>query len=352
MIRRCGPLLIIVVVLSGSALGDHISLKNGDRLTGSIVKFDGKTIVFKSDMAGEVSVTVSNVTGVTSDNPIYVTLSDGRTVSGVMSTRGSRAEIKSSAGVVEVERSAIKYIRSEAEQKLYEKTLDPGWLEQWSGSANVGFSLTKGDSDTANLAVGMAISRETRRDKTSLNVTSIYNRERNDGVAETVANTIRFGARYDRNINRKWFGYGFTDLEHDELEELRLRWVLGGGLGFHTIKNDRTKLDLLGGLDMNKEYFNGPDNNRTSLEAQLGQTLDHKFSKRLSLKETLYFFPNLSNAGEYRINFDTSVVMDLNRRLAWQITLSDRYLSNPPEGSRQNDLLLTTGLKVKLGTIK
>ena len=128
--------------------------------------------------------------------------------------------------------------------------------------------------------------------------------------------------------------------------------MLGGGLGYHAIRNERTKLDLLGGLDMSREYFEGNDNDRTSLEAQLGQTLDHHFTPRVSLKEQLFFFPNLSNGGDYRINFDTSLVMDINRRMAWQVTLSDRYLSNPPGGFKKNDLLLTTGLKVKLGTMK
>src|SRR6185436_16743199 len=109
---------------------------------------DGKTIVFKSDLVGEVSVTVDSVTNVTSDKPLYVTLADGRTISGVVSTRDSQAEIKSSSGSVVVERSAIAVIRSEAEQRVYESTLNPGWLEQWSGGADIGVALTRGNSNT------------------------------------------------------------------------------------------------------------------------------------------------------------------------------------------------------------
>ena len=195
------------------------------------------------------------------------------------------------------------------------------------------------------------MARETLRDKTTLYSASILNREKTNGISHTTANTFRFGARYDRNINRKLFGYGFTDLEHNGLQQLNLRLVLGGGLGYHAIKNERTKLDLLGGLDMNREYFDGLNNDRTSLEAQLGQTLSRQFSPRVGLKEQLFFFPNLSQGG-YRINFDTALVTDINKRIGWQVTLSDRYLSNPPGGFKQNDLLLTTGLRVKLGTMK
>ena len=345
-------LLLILFALTGDAFADQIVLKNGDRLTGTIVKSDGKTIVFNSDLVGEVSVALDSVTNMTSDKILYVTLADGRTVAGVVTAKDGQAEIRSSTGPVVVERSAIAIIRSEAEQQAYESTLNPGWLQQWTGGADIGLALTRGNSNTTNLTVGMAVSRETLRDKTSLYGAAVYNRETTEGVSRTIANTFRFGARYDRNINRDWFGYGFTDLEHNGLQDLDLRWVLGGGLGYHAIRRERTKLDLLGGLDMSREYFEGDDNDRTSLEAQLGQTLDHQFTPRVSFKEQLFFFPNLSEGGEYRINFDAALVMDINRRLAWQVTLSDRYLSDPPGGLKQNDLLLTTGLKIKLGTLR
>lgn len=352
MKQQLCALFLILFALAGEAFADQILLKNGDRLTGTIVRSDGKTIVFNSDLVGEVSVALDSVTNVMSDKTLYVTLADGRTVAGVVTAKDGQAEIRSSSGPLVVERSAITIIRSEAEHQSYLSTLNPGWLQQWNGGADIGLALTRGNSNTTNLALGMAISRETLRDKTSLYAASVYNRETTDDVSRTVASTFRFGARYDRNINRDWFGYGFTDLEHNGLQDLNLRWVIGGGLGYHAIRSERTKLDLLGGLDMSREYFEGNDNDRTSLEAQVGQTLDHHFTPRVSLKEQLFFFPNLSDGGEYRINFDAALVMDINRRLAWQVTLSDRYLSDPPGGLKQNDLLLTTGLKIKLGKLK
>ena len=55
---------------------------------------------------------------------------------------------------------------------------------------------------------------------------------------------------------------------------------------------------------------------------------------------------------DHRVNFDSSLVTDVMRRIGWQLTLSDRYLSNPLFGFEKNDLILTTGLKVKLGGLK
>jgi len=335
-----------------AVVADQLTLKNGDRLTGSVVRSDGKTLVVKTELVGEVTVALADISSLTTDKPLYVALGDGRTIIGLVTTRDDTAKIKGTSGSVSFNRGDVRAIRSEAEQKIYESTLDPGWFEQWTGGADFGIALTRGNSNTTNMALGLAMSRETSRDKTSVYAAGIYNREKTAGISRTIANTVRFGGRYDRDFNRKWFGYGFTDFERNGQQNLNLRWVLGGGLGYHAIRSERTRLDLLGGLAMNREYFDGFDNDRTSLEGQVGQTLDHQFSSRVSLKEQLFVFPNLSDGGEYRINFDTSLVTDVTKRIGWHITLSDRYLSNPPPGFRQNDLLLTTGVKLKLGTIR
>jgi putative salt-induced outer membrane protein YdiY len=345
-------LLITCFMAQLYANADQLTLKNGDRISGTVVKSDGKSLLLKSDLMGEVKIPLENISSINSDKPLYVVLSDGRTVFGVVSTTGENANIKTTSGDIAVNRSSIQIIRSEAEQRVYESTLNPGLLEQWTGGADFGVALTRGNSDTTNLALGLAMTRETLHDETNVYAASIYNRESTNGISRTIANTIRFGVRYDRDFNRHWFGYGFTDLERNGQQDLNLRWVLGGGIGYHAIRNDRTQLDLFGGLAMNREYFKGLDNDRTSLEAQIGQTLSHQISSRMSIKEQLFFFPNLSDGGEYRINFDTSLVTDVTKRIAWQLTLSDRYLSNPPPGFKQNDLLLTTGIRLKLGTLK
>lgn len=345
--------MVCLILLSGRAFADQITLKNGDRVTGKIVKSDGGKLIVKTELLGDVSVDLAAVTNIATDQSLYVTLADGRTVSGVMTASESKAELRpANSSAVSVERSAISVIRSEEEHLAYEKSRNPGWLENWSGGADIGFALTSGNSDTTNLAMGLGMTRRTVTDKTSIYAASVYSRDSTSGESRTTANTVRGGVRYERDFNRRWFGYGFVDLEHNGLQDLTLRLVPGGGLGYHAIRNERTQLDLLGGFAWNREYFEGDFNDRSSAEAQAGQTLEHRFNSRVTLKEQLFFFPNLTEGGEYRINFDSTLVTDITRRIGWQVTLSNRYLSNPLPGLEKNDLLLSTGVKIKLGVLK
>src|SRR5262245_42292767 len=351
--RKILTVTFLTIMFCAPALADQITLKNGDRVTGKIVKTDGGKLVIKTQLLGDVSVDLAVVTSITTDEPLYVTLADGRTVTGLVTVSEANAELRpTNSKAVSVSRADIQVIRSEDEYLAYQRSLNPGWMEGWSGGADIGFALTSGNSDTTNLAIGLGMTRETRNDKTTIYAASVYSRDSTSGDSNTIANTVRGGVRYDRNINKNWFGYGFVDLEHNGLQDLTLRFVPGGGIGYHAIRNERTELDLLGGLAWNKEYFKGDFNDRSSAEAQAGQTLTHRFNSRVSLKEQLFLFPNLTRGGEYRINFDTTLVTDVTRRIGWQLTVSDRYLSNPPFGFEKNDLLLTTGLKIKLGELK
>jgi hypothetical protein len=60
-------------------------------------------------------------------------------------------------------------------------------------------------------------------------------------------------------------------------------------------------------------------------------------------------FPNLSDLGQYRFQFDATAATKLKTWLSWQITVNDRYLSNPLPGLKSNDELLSTGLRLAFG---
>ncbi|MGE0883381.1 MAG: DUF481 domain-containing protein [Blastocatellales bacterium] len=333
-------------------LADEVKLKNGDRLTGTIVKSDGKSLTLKTEFVGTVNITWDAIDQVTASQSLYLSLNDGQTVVGTITGGAEKYEVVTKdTGKVEVAKTAIKTIRNEDEQKSYlaevERLRNPGVLDLWAGTFDLGYSLTRGNAETNTFTLGANAVRATSRDKISLYATAIKAnaRSKKTGDKEETANAIRGGGRYDINLTSKVFAFGFSDLEFDEFQQLDLRMVIGGGGGWHAINNERTVFDVFGGGSYNKEYFS-TGLKRNSAEALVGEELSHKLSSRSLLKERLVFFPNLNETGEYRMNFDTSLVTNLNRWLSWQVTFSDRYLSNPVPGAKSNDVLLTTGIRL------
>ena len=70
---------------------------------------------------------------------------------------------------------------------------------------------------------------------------------------------------------------------------------------------------------------------------------------RTQFSERFEFYPNISDAGQYRGTFNTGLTSKVYRWINWQVTFTDNYVSNPPPGILKNDLLLSTGIRLIFG---
>lgn len=80
--HRVFATFIFVLMTAGTTLADHVVLKNGDRLTGTIEKADETVLVLKTDFAGELNIKAETVQTITSDGPLHVALKSGETITG------------------------------------------------------------------------------------------------------------------------------------------------------------------------------------------------------------------------------------------------------------------------------
>jgi len=213
-------------------------------------------------------------------------------------------------GPVTASKDAVAAVSNNAEQKAYDEQVErlrhPHLLDFWSGMLDTGLSLTRGNSDSLTYSLAGKAVRATERDKITVYSGAIYTKSMVNGVSSTSAHAIRGGVRGDLNVREKWFVFGFTDFEYDAFQHLDLRNVLGGGLGYHVVKTEKTTFDLFGGGDFEQEYFSpNPPTVPTSLtrksgEIVVGEELNTKLSSRMTLSERLAFYPNLRNTGSYR----------------------------------------------------
>ena len=357
MLRRIELLTLIALFgLSSALFADQVTLKNGDRLTGTVVKSDGKTLVLHTDAAGDVTIQFAAIQEIKTDQELHVSLKDGKTAVGPVSTTDGKIEIATkTGGTVEAPKDDVTLMRNDAEQAAYDKSLHPGLKHGWNGGANVGFSIARGNSQTENLALAFNAVHPTLNDKITLYASSIYTK--NDlATPSSVANLEQGGLRYDRNINPRLFAFGAADFMSNGLQFLDLRAVYTGGFGFHAIKSDATTLNFLGGINFTHEtYSNGPLIAGTNAFASygvtnkfaaltLGEELNHKLGKSTVVTQNFYFYPDLKDTSQYRGTFNLGTVTKLSKWLGWQNQFGDIYVSNPPEGAKKNDIIITTGL--------
>ena len=144
--------LIAFFGLSSALFADQVTLKNGDRLTGTVVKSDGKTLVLHTDAAGDITIQFAAIQEIKTDQELHVSVKGGKTAVGAVTTTDGKLEIATKTnGTVEVPKDDVTLIRNDAEQQTYDKSLHPGLAHGWNGGANVGFSIARGNSQSRKI---------------------------------------------------------------------------------------------------------------------------------------------------------------------------------------------------------
>jgi len=351
--------LLVVLTLASAlpaAFADQIVMKNGDRVTGSVIKKDAATLTIKTVHFGTVTLPWDQVDSVKADAPLTVVLPNDKSVEGTIATSGDKIVVTEKGTSETVAPKDIVALRNADEQKVYLRMLRPRWYELWLITGNISIAGAAGNAETRTFTTPITLVRATRHDKTTAYFNFIRSAASVDGQSKETASAIRGGWSYNRNLHPKIFVTVFNDFEHDRFQNLDLRTVLGGGLGWHAWKKEKGFVDIVGGGDYNHEQFGAcdpvltcagatpvPGFSRSSAEAYWGDDLGYKPVKKFAITQSFRMFNNLSNTGDYRMNFDLGMSTSLSKYFTWNAAVSDRYLSNPAAGRKKNDFLYSTG---------
>ena len=151
--RRSVLIGVGLCLLAVGARADQVTLKNGVRLTCTSVKSDAKTLLIKTDLAGDVNVQWDAVTSIVSSQPLHLGLKDGQTVVGTVATADGKFEVETkTTGEITTPKDAVVTVRNDDEEKSYDTEIDrlknPRLTDFWTGLLDTGLSVTRGNSAT------------------------------------------------------------------------------------------------------------------------------------------------------------------------------------------------------------
>lgn len=346
-------LFLLLLVFFSAARADLVLLSNGDRVSGQLISADAKTVVIKTPYAGELKIDRSAVADIRVDAPMYVTLAEGAVIVSKVDSTGTAVRLVQPDGLVKsVSPAEITAVRNEAAQKAFEREEErwkhPRFNDFWRGSMTFSIANTSGNAKTTTLSTAANAVREAGKNVLALNFSQIYATQSTTEPFGATANRISGSIRADRRADGRLFLYGINAYDFDRFLSLDLRSVFGGGLGYKPWVSRRGSLELSGGGNWNREKFSREEGPlvRNSGEVAAGQELTLQLLSRLKLFERAGFFPNLTNRGEYRFNFDANAAVPVMKWLEWTVGVNDRYLSNPLPGKKKNDVAITMGVRV------
>ena len=344
--------LLALACLAVSAHADVVTLKNGDRVTGTLVTIKGGTLQLKSDILGSLSIPMAKVATYTVDKPVALITKGKEPVQGTLElTPSGDWQVKTNGQTQTIAAANVDTIMpADDYQKLV--VVKPTPWQAWKGGISVGETIQHGNQQTNTFTTTINAVRERpeapifeRHTRSNFDlVTLLSHASESNSDNSVTSHTISSNLREDFLFTPTLFVFGLAQLDHISTEGLYLRQTYGGGFGKDVIKKPRTIFSVIGGLTAQHEKFIDPGDHTETLDGLVGEKLGEQITKRIRFDQNLNFYPNFTNGGEYR--FDTSAILSIKlfNRFSFNASAIDLYLSNPPPRNEKNNITLSTGL--------
>lgn len=211
----------------------------------------------------------------------------------------------------------------------------------WDTSAALGFTLTRGNSDTLLFTGNIVTGKKWDENEARLGADATYGENDGDKNAESLHG---FG-QYNRLFSERMFGYLRLDALHDAVADVEYRFTLSPGAGYYFIKEENTKLS--GEVGPAFVYEKQGDETTGYFTARLAERFDQKLSDRAKIWQSLEVLPQVDDLDNCIVNAEIGIETSLTAKLSLRTYLQDTYDNQPAEGRQKNDLKLVTALAYK-----
>jgi len=353
---------------------DVLIFANGDQLTGKLDSVTGGNVIFKSDMAGTVTISIDKIKELKSGAE-FALLRKGAVPGKTHVPEGS-VEVADKKLILTpapneppavVPADDVDYLIDRASfdnQMSHHAGFRTGWAGKITGGANIERSTTTGTTLYAGLNLVRAIPTVpwmAPRNRTIIDVNEAYGKLSTPAIPPTVpatpasvvvTNIFHADAERDQYFSPRLYALVDASWDHNFGQGLQLQQVYGGGIGYTAIKTPVQELDLKVDVHFERQQYISTTVDgvvtTTPPVNLIGTTFFEGYTRNLPRKmlftESVNFLPAWNDTSAYSANLNAALVLPVYKRLAATISVADNYLNNPAEYYKKNSFQFIAGV--------
>jgi putative salt-induced outer membrane protein YdiY len=213
---------------------------------------------------------------------------------------------------------------------------------KWEKSAALGFTLTRGNSDTLLGTANVLATRKEGKNEINLGADGTYGE--NSGVKN--AESLHGFGQYNRLFSERIFGYGRLEGLHDGVSDIKYRFLFSPGAGYYFLKTTNVGLRAELGPGFIYEKLDHKDASG-HFTLRVAERYDQKVSDRLKVWEYVEILPQVDKWDNYIINGEIGLDTSLTEKLSLRTFIQDTFNSKPATARKKNDLKLVTAIAYK-----
>ena len=308
-----------------------VVLKNGDRITGRIVKMEDKRLEIDVSFSDIIKIKWDDVQSITSERPMSVKLY-------------GEVDIPEDAGERRLDRLIVSTIGDGGAIRLEDVRAINFAENDYRGYIGAGGSQTSGNSQTEALNISGNLTY--RRLEHRYYLDGKYNRAQADG--EDTANNAAFNVRYDYFLTRRVYVGGFDLAETDQFQNLTVRNTGGLLLGYDILDREHHNLTIAAGPAAVYQDFTTDPSTITPSATGL---MRYEFMFRgddVVIFHKSQVFKDLGHGSATRANADQGLRVKLTNNWRINFEYDLRYNSLPVTGKQTVDTNIIFGFSYDL----
>lgn len=328
LLLRCGLLLITA---SYPLMADELLMKNGDRLTGTVVVKQGKTLRFKVAYAGELSIKWADVAALRSTKPLQITFEDGSQRTAVLVAGASPLSTQLKEEGQPLTMTAIN-------------TLIPAEVGRWQHKHRIEMSLDLHREAKDTDDVRLRTEHELRNVDWRLQLDGEWDYVNTDN--KTSKNRYEIDQKTDYFLLPRLYARGQYAYQRNQLPPASANQLYTLGLGYLFFDDAITQLELVSLFGQTRFYFEATPDLEFNVVGFQWNGRRRLFSTSLELfDEGELYWPSLAEI-DYILSNDIGLHYDLSSHiyLSWRSGLELLAL---PASRRQEDWRHQMSLGVK-----
>lgn len=216
----------------------------------------------------------------------------------------------------------------------------------WTGQVSVGWSSSRGNSQTDNWTAGASAERRGENDRISAGADYARSSQKDTTTGEksTTENWWRLLGQYDYFFQPKWFAFGNGRYETDKIALLDNRLIVGAGAGYQWVETDRSNVALEGGVAYKHESYSTPADGGDDATLLLGYRVGTKIVETVEFLHDLSYFPVVDDFSDYYVTANLEFRGNFTENMFSNFKVIYSRDATPATGRKNSDIKYILGI--------
>jgi hypothetical protein len=362
---------------------DVLVFTNGDQLTGKLISSTGGSVVFHSDMAGDVTVDWAKVKEIRTpqkfaviENGVKPNRKNPEAVpQGTVTIADQSVQVHPDSGATPAP-IPVKNIHFLIDDPTFQSKIktEPGFFHDWHGTGTFGATIVQATQNTYTFNGALTLARVEPdvtwlepKNRTTTDFSASYGKITDPGyiqpasagppptpatfVPETTVKTSIYHYDFERDeyLSDRLYYLGALAYDHNFSQSLQLQQIYGGGIGYTIIKRPKQTLDLKALIQYERQNFIDPlpGENQNLIGSTFSANYLLLLPKGMLFNQQVAYIPAWNNLHAYSVTELDTFSIPAYKRLSLTLGTLDSYLNNPATALppvKRNSFQFTAGV--------